>query len=149
MSDPATEPNNVSQLADEVLRLARAHDNKALLSIRANPATEALLAEMSDRQSAQIRVHLNAAELWRQKQNRKAEEKLDAAAKSLDELDTVLAKGILNKIDSEILDPDTLERYDELLLGVTARAMEIEEIEQSLPPTPPGDDRKRRRFWRR
>lgn len=147
MSERAADPSNALALADEVLRLARAHDNKALLELRASPTTAVLLSQLSDRQAAQMRVHLKAAEVWRLKQNRKANDKLDAAAKALDGLDTVLAKGILKKIDPDLLDPETLQRYDELLLGVTARKMEMEEIERSVPQTPPADDRKR--FWKR
>lgn len=135
-------------LASEIARLARSHDNKALLRVAAEPETEELLAALPDRESRQSKVHLKSAAIWRTKLNRKALGKLDAAKKALDELDLVLAKGILRKIDAEILDDTSLNRYDELLLAVEARAMEIDEIEAAIPNNPP-DEEPRRRFWNR
>ncbi len=138
------------ELVDEILRLARAHENKELVAIDADPATEALLSQLSDRQAGQARVHLKASRAWKTKQNRRARDKMDAAAKALDRLDIVLARGIVRKLDPDVLEPAELERYDELLLAITARAMEIDEIESSLPDEPPDDgDRRSRRFWRR
>jgi hypothetical protein len=135
-------------LAGEIARLARAHDNKSLLQLSAEPATEQLLGVLPDRESQPARVHLNSAAIWRAKLNRKALGKLEAANKALAELDLVLAKGILRKIDAEILDEAALAEYDQLLLSVEARAMELDEIESVLPQLPE-EEQRRKRFWNR
>lgn len=146
-----TSERNIEQarsLAGEIARLARNDDHKGLLKVAAESETDELLAVLPDRESRQSRVHLKSASIWRTKANRKAKGKLDAAAKALGELDLVLAKGILRKIDAEILDDEALGRYDELLLAVEARAMELDEIEARVPESSP-DERHKRRFWNR
>ena len=150
MSQSNRSTNHALELVNEVLRLAREHDNTALLAIEADPSTEALLSQLTDRQAGQARVHLRAARMWKAKQNRKAGDKLDAAEEAMNRLDLVLARGILRKLDSEILERQQLDRYDSLLLAVTARQMELDEISDSLPEPPPDDAKsRRRRPWRR
>lgn len=136
-------------LSSEISRLARAHDNKALLKVAAQPETNELLAVLPERESRQAVVHLRSAGIWKAKLNRKANGKLEAASKALDELDLVLARGILRKIDAEILDETALATYDELLLAVEARAMELDEIESALPEIPAEREERRKRFWNR
>lgn len=136
------------ELVGEITRLARAHENKTLLAIDAKPETEQLLAALPQRESRQAQVHLKSARIWQAKLNRRAQGKLDAAAKALNELDLVLARGILRKIDAQILDQPTLARYDEMLLALEARAMELDEIEAALPD-PAAEKDQRRRFWKR
>jgi hypothetical protein len=137
-------------LVDQILRHARADDYPALLEIDADPRTRGLLDALPDRQSRPADVYLRGARSWRSRQNEKARRKLQAASKALDELDVVLARGILRKIDSEVLEQPELTRYDELLLAVEARAVELEDIESGLPTLPPDDkSHRRKRFWRR
>ena len=134
----------------EIVQHARAHDNKSLLTIALDPETVELLAVLPQRELRQAEVHLEAARIWQVTQNEKAKRKLDAANKAIDSLDIPLARGVLRKIDPDVLDETELDRYDELLLSVEARAVELEEIESRLPPTPPAEaPPRRRRFWRR
>ncbi|MEA1904131.1 MAG: hypothetical protein U9N56_11480 [Actinomycetota bacterium] len=134
----------------EILRLARAHENKALLDIDGHIGTESLLALLPARETRQARIHLEGARIRRANRNRKAQDKFDAARKALDELDLVLARGILRKIDAAVLGEPELARYDELLLAIEARAMELDEIQARLPEEPPDKVEKRRRgFWSR
>lgn len=136
-------------LVAEIAVLARADKHMALLSISADSETEELLGVLPERESRQAKVHLHGARMWRARQNEKARAKLQAANQALNELDLILARGILRKIDHAILEPPELARYDELLLAVEARAVEIEDIERRLPPSPPSDKQSRRnRFWR-
>lgn len=141
------------RLVKEILQLARAHDHKALLRIDADPETVSLLSLLPERESAQAMTHLEGARIWRAKRNRKAQQKLDSAATALSELDLVLARGILRKIDSEVLGAEELARYDELLLAIEARAMELEEIQSRLPeeqtPEPGKGPRRRWGFFGR
>lgn len=136
-------------LVDEIVRHARADDYPALLDIDGDPRTRVLLDALPERQTRSAEVYLKGARGWRSRQNEKARSKLQAASKALDELDVVLARGILRKIDSEVLEQPELARYDELLLAVEARALEMEDIESGLPTLPPDDKpRQRKRWWR-
>lgn len=137
-------------LVTEILRLAHALDHKALLAIADDLETESLLGLLPSRESRQAEVHLEDARIWRAKQNRKAREKVDAADEALSKLDLVLARGILRKVDASVLGDLELARYDELLLAIEARAMELEEIKSRLPTEPPqSGERRRRGFWNR
>lgn len=132
-------------LVNEIIRLARAHDNKALVAIDDDAETRSLLGMLPARESRQAVTHLDGARIWQARRNRKALDKIDAAGKALDELDLTLAKGILGKIDPSILGESELARYDELLLAIEARAMELDEIQARLPEGPV--ETKQRRRW--
>ncbi len=131
------------------MREARAHDHRALLEIDADPDTTALLDVLPDRENRQARSQLQGARVWRGQQNEKATGKLDAAGTALDGLDITLARGILRKIDSSVLNDSELVRYDELLLAVEARAVELEDIQTQLPSSATAKKEKRRRPFRR
>ena len=129
---------------------ARSRDNLTLVEIDTHPDTKELLGMLPEVESQQAEVHLRSARIWSAQQNEKAKGKLQAATKALGELDLSLARGILRKIDVSILKEPELARYDELLLAVEARAIELEEIQSRLPPSPPGDKQSRsKRFWKR
>lgn len=138
------------RLIQQIVQDARAHDYRALLAVDADPETEGLLSLVSERESLQARQHLRGARIWRAQQIEKAKRKLDAAQTALSDFDLALARGILRKIDSSILDEQLMVRYDELLLAVEARSVELEDIQSRLPSSPP--DQKgnpRKRFWKR
>lgn len=141
--------SDASEFFDLILRSARNHDHKTLLKIEADPSTESLLGIMPEGEARQARVHLRNAVLWRARKNEKAGTKLDAAETAIDGLDLQLARGILRKLDPQILAESQLARYDGLLLEVEARAMELEDIEDQIPPPPPEDEPRRGPFWRR
>lgn len=92
-------------------------------------------------------LHLQGARIWRDRQNEKAQDKLDAVKTALDGLDISLAKGLLRKIDSSFLGDSELARFDELLLAAEARAAEFEDIQSRVPLQ--DKKQKRRRFRRR
>lgn len=145
MGDNAATTEQAKELVNVVLRLAREDDHKGLWVIDTDPATDTLLSLLSDKQTAQARTHLKAARAWQVKQNRKARDKFASATKALEELDLVLARGILRKLDTEIFEPPELDRYDELLLAITARSIELEEIESQIRSDPPEEKRRFRR----
>ena len=147
MADGQSTIEQARELVDEIVRLARAHDDKALTKIDSEPSTGELLGLLPEREARQAEAHLKAARVWKARQNLKAREKLDAARNEIDELDITLARGILRKIDWEVLDEAELERYNELTLALEARAIELEDIQSQLPETPP--EVKKSRFWRR
>ncbi|MGB8360449.1 MAG: hypothetical protein WCE80_03550 [Acidimicrobiia bacterium] len=137
-------------LAATIIKNARADEHVALLAIDADPRTAELLDLLPEGEARQAEAHLRDTRIWRANANEKARRKFMAASKALDELDVTLARGILRKIDAGVLNPPELERYDELLLAVEARTVELEDIEKGLPPlrTDAKHDR-RKKHWRR
>ena len=129
-------------LANQIFELARSHDNKSLLEIESDSETQTLLDALPPEVGKQAAIHLQGALIWKAKQNRKARDKLAAAAKALDEFDVVLARGILRKIDADVLGDTELGRYDELVLALEARSMELGQLEQVLDSQ---DDKRGRR----
>jgi hypothetical protein len=119
------------------------------LDIDADPETRVLLDGLPERQSRSAERHLDGARIWRTRKNDKARDKMEAATKALNELDLVLARGILRKVDAAVLDEHGMARYDELLLAVEARAIELKDIESELPTSPADGRRRWRRFWKR
>jgi hypothetical protein len=137
-------------LVAKIIKHARADEHVELLAIDADPRTHELLDLLPEGEARQAEAHLKDTRIWQANANEKAKRKFQAAGKALDELDVTLARGILRKIDAGVLNPPELERYDELLLAVEARTVELEDIEKGLPPlrtdTKPG---RRKRHWRR
>ncbi len=132
------------------MRDARAHDHRGLLAIDADPDTAMLLDLLPETASRDANLHLRGARIWRDQQNEKVQDKLDAVNTALDGLDISLAKGLLRRIDSSFLGDLELARFDELLLATEARAVELEDIQSRVPTSPPDKKRKGRgRFWRR
>lgn len=129
------------------MRDARAHDHRALLVIDSDPDTAMLLDLLPETATRDANLHLQGARIWRDRQNEKAQDKLDAVKTALDGLDISLAKGLLRKIDSSFLGDSELARFDELLLAAEARAAEFEDIQSRVPLQ--DKKQKRRRFRRR
>ena len=137
------------QVLDTIVKHARADEYKALLEIDADERTPGLLSLLSEKESRRAEVHLNGARTWRHTVNNKAKSKLDSAQKALDHFDLQMSRGILRKLDWEVLYPAELDRYNELMLAVEARTWEQEQIESQVEDLKPEDgDRKPRRFWR-
>lgn len=136
------------RLVDQIMRDARAHDHRALLVIDSDPDTAMLLDLLPETANRDANLHLQGARIWRDRQNEKAQDKLDAVKTALDGLDISLAKGLLRRIDSSFLGDSELARFDELLLATEARAAELEDIQNRVPP-PDKKQKRRRRFRRR
>ena len=134
-------------LADEITKLARAHDDRALVLLDQDLNTRTTLAELPPKDSRQALVHLDAARAWQARHNQKVVEKLEAASAALDRLDVQLARGILRKLDWEVFDERNLKAYNELVLSVEARSMELDEIRESLPSEK--DDGSKSRWFKR
>ena len=133
------------QLLEEIGRHAREHEYKELFRLAADPGAHQLLRLLPERELRQAEVHLDAARFWRAQQNEKLAGKLDEAARALKGLDLQLARGILRKVDWEILDDEKLDRFNQLFLAVEARAVELEQLSEVAESSPP---QRSRRFWR-
>ncbi len=141
-----TAEGRARRLVEEIRRCARAHDHPALLRIDADPLSARLLALVPASAARSAEVHLEGARVWQAQQADKARQRLADAANALDEFDLHLARGLLDRVDVELLDDDDRARFDRLVLTAEARAMEAEAIQGSVS----FDDRKpgrRRRGW--
>ncbi|MFV1963004.1 MAG: hypothetical protein ACC658_14370 [Acidimicrobiia bacterium] len=148
MANEGTE-QRARKLVDQIMRDARADDYRALLAIDADTDTAMLLDLLPETATRGAKSHLHAARVWRDHQNGKTQDKLDAVKKALDGLDISLAKGLLRRIDSSFLDDLQLARFDELLLATEARAVELEDIQNRVPSSSPEKKQKRRGRFRR
>jgi hypothetical protein len=137
------------RLVDQIMRDARAHDHRALLAIDTDPDTAMLFDLLPETATRDANLHLQGARIWRDRQNEKAQDKLDAVKTALDGLDISLAKGLLRNIDSSFLGDSELARFDELLLAAEARAAELEDIQSRVPSSSPDKKQKRRGRFRR
>lgn len=133
-------------LVDQIVRDALAHDHRALLAVDADPETPTLLGLLPATATRTARLHLDGARIWRDQQNQKTRDRLDAIKTALDGLDISLAKGLIRRIDSSFLGDLELARFDELLLAVEARAAELESIQNRIPSSSP--DKKPKRLGR-
>lgn len=138
-------------MADRILALAHERRYAELFALADDHRTEVLLSRLPETPRFRARLQLSEAHRWAESKRRTASRRLEEAARALDRLDLELARGLLARIDGRFLDENLAGRRDELLLAVSARAMEAEELsgladrvvdEEDLP-------RRRRRWWRR
>ena len=108
-----------------------------------------LLDLLSETATRGANLHLHGARIWRDRQNEKAQDKLDAVKTALDGLDISLAKGLLRRIDTSFLGDLELARFDELWLATEARVAELEDIQSRVPSSPEKKQKKRGGFRRR
>lgn len=134
------------QLAQRLGRLVEAHDYRTVLEIDRHPRTHRLLALLDAAARTRSELRLREAHRWEDSRRASNNRRLAEARRALDGLDLDLARGLAAKIDEEVLDEGGRAAYDELLLAVTARTMELEHLETITPPPPLPP---RRRWWRR
>lgn len=137
-------------LVELILRYARAHDFAALLRIALDPQTEPALDLLPQKATGTARVQLRGALKWRERQYERNAERMDEVRQALDGYDITLARGILRRIEGDLVHDDDRERYNSLLLEVEAKAIEAERLAEVAndiaPPDPP---RKKRRWFKR
>ena len=139
------------ELVDQILRDARAHDHKALLAIDADADTQMLLALLPDSATRTAQVHLRGARIWRDQQRKKLKDRFVEVQRALDGFDPGLAKGLLQRIDSDLLADKDRQTYDNLLLNTEARLMELERFNETTSAITAEHDEanRKKRWWRR
>ncbi len=144
-----TAEERARKLVEEIRSRARSHDHMALLRIDADPLSARLLALVPASAARSAEVHLQGARVWQARQAEKARQRLADAAQALDEFDLQLARGLLDRVDVELLNDDDHARFDQLILTAEARAMEAEAIQGSVSFDEGKPGRRRRRWFRR
>lgn len=139
------------ELVDEILREARAHDHKALLRIDADADTQMLLDMLPDKATNTAQVHLRGARIWREQQRKKVKDRFVEVQRALDGFDPGLAKGLLQRVDTDLLGDQERRTYDNLLLNTEARLMEMERFNETTSAITAEHDEahRKKRWWRR
>jgi hypothetical protein len=136
------------QLTSYIRSLAVRDDYRGLLALAEHPDTEPLLDLLSNDLASGARVHLEAAERWRQRRIQANRRRLSEAHDALDSFDVPLARALLGRIEDEWLEPEDTAERDQLLIRMEARNMESEEL-ATLAEEAIDEHRPRRRWWQR
>lgn len=139
------------ELVDQILREARSHDHKALLVIDEDADTQMLLAMLPDSATRTAQVHLRGARIWREQQRKKLKDRFVEVQRALDGFDPGLAKGLLQRIDTDLLTDQDRQTYDNLLLNTEARLMEMERFNEttSAVTAEHAEENRKKRWWQR
>ncbi len=111
--------------------MARSHDYRSLLDIVDRPSTISLLGLLPANTKSRSEVHLRGARRWAERQVEANSRRLDEVAKAVAELDLEFASAVLRRLDKEFLDDAMRETRNQLLLEITARTIEMEELQNS------------------
>lgn len=128
-----------------ILELADAEDPRSLLAIADDPTTGPLLERLPEAARHRAQLQLRWARRWADRQRDTNRRRLAEAHAALSALDLDLARRLLARIDGEFLEASERQRRDQMLLELSARAMEFEDIARQVPNDPPPT---RRRWWR-
>lgn len=139
-------------LQAEMVEAGREGDHRRVLDLANHPHTERLLPLLSPAARDRAELQLRLANRWVDERRATARRRLGEARRALDGLDFTLARGLLQKIDGDLLDDGGRAERDKMLLELSARSMEMEElasrasriVAEARPPQP-----KRRWFRRR
>ena len=138
-------------LVDQILRDAREHDHKALLEADGDADTQMLLGLLPDAATRTAQIHLRGARIWREQQRQKTKDRFVEVQRALDGFDPGLAKGLLQRIDPELLDDKGRQTYNNMLLNAEARQVEVERLNDatSAITAEHQEQNRKRRWWRR
>lgn len=144
------EPIAAQAIHEQIVNLAREHDYRRLLELAIDPAIDGMLDELPEDTRRRSRLHLRRAVRWSEQQYEVNRRRMGEARRALDGLDLELARGVLARIDEEFLSEADVERRDALLLEVSARQVEFEDLDELAAEVgrvrPPAQ---KRRWWRR
>jgi hypothetical protein len=143
-----TDLEHAQHLTSRIRALALRDDYRGLLAVAARPETEQLLDLLSNDLASAARVHLDAAHRWRERKVQANRRRLTEAQTALDAFDVSLARALLGRIEEDWLEPQDESARDQLLLRLSARTMESEEL-TSLASEAIEEHRPRRRWWQR
>lgn len=141
-------------LAERIIELGDERDFEELIDLAHEPGTRSLLDLLPDTTRKRPSLYLREAERWEEMRKETNARRLSEARKALDGLDLELARGLMNRIDGRFLTTEQTEERDQLLLDISARAMEMESINETgdemigdREPRP--KDSHRQPWWRR
>jgi hypothetical protein len=137
-------------LQTELVELGRVDNHRRILELAADPRTEQLLSLLPPAVRERADLQIRLATRWADERRATNRRRLDEAARALAGLDFELARGLLLKIEGSFLDDAGRDERDRLLLDLSARSLEMEELSSQADrllaqATPP----KKKRWFRR
>ncbi len=141
--------DRAQSLYQRLRELAETGDHARILQIRANPETARLMRLLPDTPRDRMELYFRNADRWEDSQRQTARRRLSDAGKALGGLDLQLARGLLARVDNRFLDEQEIAEKDQLLLEVSARAMELESLQETGSRLIEEAEPKRRRWWQR
>lgn len=137
------------QLASRISALARQHEHLALLDVDETPDTLSLLALLPDSTRNRAEIHLQGARHWGRRQVESNRRRLQEARTALDGVDLVLARSIVRRVEERFLTDLEISERDQLLLDISARSMEAEELAATADQILAAEEPTHHRWWRR
>lgn len=141
---------NATELRNRITTAAKAKDFRAMLEIEAEASTRSLLQLLPEAIATDAGTHLDDAVVWRTIQEDANTRRIKKAQGAFADFDLGLTRALIRKVDTEFLAEPDREAYDRLLLDMTARTMELDEVMEAVgpldtPEVPPS----KRRWWKR
>lgn len=139
-----------SELRNRITAASKEKDFRALLAIDSLPMARTLLGLLPEAIATDACTNLDDAVIWRTIQEDANTRRIKKAQGSFADFDLGLTRALIRKVDTEFLTTSDQQQYDELLLGITARTMEMDEVMEAVgpldsPDVPPS----KRRWWKR
>lgn len=146
--------NRARDLVSRVVELGESRRLGEVVELARQSTTRPLLALVPDASRERAELYLREAERWAERREEINSRRLGEARRALDGLDLELAGGLMRRIDSRFLSSEQRDERDQLLLDITARAMEVESLTamgRDLVEDRRSQERKQRKspWWRR
>ena len=146
--------NRARDLVSRVVELGESRRLGEVVELARQSPTRPLLALVPDASRERAELYLREAERWVERREEINSTRLGEARRALDGLDLELAGGLMRRIDSRFLSREQRDERDQLLLDITARAMEVESLTamgRDLVEDRRSQERKQRKlpWWRR
>jgi len=143
-----------AELAGQIIELGENESLEEVLELAKDPALDQLLSLVAESSHKRAALYLREAKRWAERRVEVNVRRLGEARRALDGLDLDLARGLMRRIDGRFLSDDHQEERDQLLLDISARAMEVESLEEKgrrmIDENPPrGGRRDGKGWWRR
>lgn len=148
-SRPVTGREAALALYQQIIDLGAERDYAALAELRLRPATPQLLTLLDDAARQRAELFLKQVERWEETQRETARRRLAEARKALEGLDLELARGLLTRVDNRLLDDEAREEKSRLLLELTARSMELEQLQAAAEQLRKEPRPARQPWWKR
>lgn len=118
-------------IAERIIELGDEREFEQIVDLARDPDTRPLIDLLPDTYRKRPDLYLREAIRWEQKRKETSTRRLAEARKALDGLDLELARGLMNRVDSRFLTDEQEEERDQILLDISARAMELESLDES------------------
>jgi hypothetical protein len=124
----AAAEHRARDLVTRVVELGESRRLAEVVELARQSTIRPLLALVPDASRERAELYLREAERWAERRGEINSRRLGEARRALDGLDLELARGLMRRIDSRFLSRELRDERDQLLLDISARAMEMESL---------------------